>query len=335
MIKVSIIVPVHNAGNHLAKCLNSLIEQTLKDIEIILVLDVPTDGSDIICEEYAKKDNRIKLIRNKTNLHIGFSRNEGIKAAQGEYIGFTDHDDYCDRRMFEELYNAAKKENADVVVSNIYKESPKGRDYYSFPSGLPANVFNEKLLVSLISGNRSKKNTYSFDNGNPIWNKLYKRQFIEKHNILFSDNKKLTIEDVIFNIKVHFFCKKAYFLPETFYHHVNHEKNTFGSYDYLAISKTISHINEIFYFLKENNAWIQYKEMFAVSTVKRLYSSFLNEIKFKNISHSFSVSIFKEIKNNQDIQDILSVFDSNKKLIKKLAITKMIFLLIVKKRQKH
>ena len=91
--KVSIIVPIYNAGKFLEKCLDTLVNQTLKDIEIILVLDCPTDGSDRIAREYAEKDPRIRLIVNEQNLNIGLSRNEGLKIARGEYIGFSDHDD--------------------------------------------------------------------------------------------------------------------------------------------------------------------------------------------------------------------------------------------------
>ena len=75
--KVSIIIPVYNAGEYLARCLESVVSQTLKDIEIVLVLDNPTDGSDLVAEEYSQKDSRIKIIKNEKNLHIGFSRNKG------------------------------------------------------------------------------------------------------------------------------------------------------------------------------------------------------------------------------------------------------------------
>ena len=130
--KVSIIVPIYNAGEFLGRCLDSLIHQTLKDIEIILVLDVPTDGSDKVAEMYADQDNRIKLVYNESNLHIGFSRNAGLKIASGEYVGFADHDDYCETDMFEKLYKKAKKDNADVVVSNFYVESETEKSFFGF-----------------------------------------------------------------------------------------------------------------------------------------------------------------------------------------------------------
>ena len=85
--KVSIIIPVYNAGKYLVRCLDSLVNQTMTDIEIILILDKPTDGSDLVAEEYSHKDKRIKIIANEKNLHIGCSRNVGLKAAQGEYVG--------------------------------------------------------------------------------------------------------------------------------------------------------------------------------------------------------------------------------------------------------
>ena len=86
IIKVSVIVPVYNAGVHLKKCLGSLSSQTLKEMEIILVLDCPTDGSDKVAEEFAQRDSRFRILRNSENLHIGNSRNEGLKVAKGETV---------------------------------------------------------------------------------------------------------------------------------------------------------------------------------------------------------------------------------------------------------
>ena len=116
--KVSIIVPVYNAGSYFSKLLDSLTGQTLKEIEIILVLDCPTDGSDRVAEEYAARDGRIVLVRNRENLHVGFSRNEGLKIARGEYIGFCDHDDWVEPEMFEKMYHQGKETGAEVVVAD-------------------------------------------------------------------------------------------------------------------------------------------------------------------------------------------------------------------------
>ncbi|MGC3976850.1 MAG: glycosyltransferase family A protein [Paludibacteraceae bacterium] len=143
--KVSIIVPVYNAGEHLSRCLDSLLNQTLKEIEIILVVDCPTDGSDLLAEKYAEQDTRIRIIKNEKNIHIGFSRNAGIDNARGEYLGFSDDDDYCETEMFEKLYLCARKNEADIVVSNYCNENSEKRDNYYFPQST-ANDFKRTVF---------------------------------------------------------------------------------------------------------------------------------------------------------------------------------------------
>ena len=110
--KVSVIVPVYNAAAYLPHCLDTLTCQTLKELEIILVLDCPTDGSEKIAEDYAARFPQIRLLYNEKNLHAGESRNRGLDVATGEYIGFVDADDFVEARMFEDMYLTAKERNA-------------------------------------------------------------------------------------------------------------------------------------------------------------------------------------------------------------------------------
>ena len=107
--KVSVIVPVYNAAAYLPHCLYTLTCQTLKELEIILVLDCPTDGSEKIAEDYAARFPQIRLLYNEKNLHAGESRNRGLDVATGEYIGFVDADDFVEARMFEDMYLTAKE----------------------------------------------------------------------------------------------------------------------------------------------------------------------------------------------------------------------------------
>lgn len=120
MSKISVIVPVYNTEKHLPKCLNCLTSQTLKDIEIICINDCSTDGSLKVLQDYANKDNRIKIIDLKENGGAGHSRNVGMDAAIGEYIGFVDSDDFVDLDFYEKLYATAKKSGADVIKGNLY-----------------------------------------------------------------------------------------------------------------------------------------------------------------------------------------------------------------------
>ena len=126
MSKVSVIIPVYNVEPYLEKCLDSLINQTLKDIEIICINDCSTDNSLNILEQFKNKDERIKLINLKENKGAAAARNEGLKIAKGEYLGFVDPDDYVDLNFYEELYKKAKQDDADIV-----KAKRKTYEYFS------------------------------------------------------------------------------------------------------------------------------------------------------------------------------------------------------------
>ena len=112
-MKISVIVPVYNVEKYLTKCVDSIMNQTYKDLEIILVDDGSTDNSGKICDEYVKKDKRFKVIHKK-NGGLSDARNVGIKNSTGEYLSFIDSDDYIDNDMIECLYNACIKNNADI-----------------------------------------------------------------------------------------------------------------------------------------------------------------------------------------------------------------------------
>ena len=126
-IKVSIIIPVYNVERYLPKCLDSVINQTLRDIEIICIDDCSTDGSYEILQEYASKDDRIIVLKQETNQGQGVARNRGIDIAKGEYIGFVDPDDWIELDMYEKMYNQAKNLNSEIVICNInrYNEESK------------------------------------------------------------------------------------------------------------------------------------------------------------------------------------------------------------------
>ena len=119
MAKVSIVIPIYNVEKYLRECLDSVIGQTLQDIEIICVNDGSKDSSLAIMQEYAERDERVKII-DKPNSGYGNSMNRGFDMATGEYIGIVESDDYADANMFETLYRVAKEENADVVKGGFY-----------------------------------------------------------------------------------------------------------------------------------------------------------------------------------------------------------------------
>ena len=181
-IKVSVIIPVYNAEKYLRNCLDSIINQTLSDIEIICINDGSTDSSLEILNDYIQRDSRIILI-NQKNSGQGKARNKGISVARGDYIAFIDNDDWVDNNYFEELYNTAIKNNSDVVLCGA-------KEYID-------EVTNKKDLI-IFNDNDLYKIKYEMVNDSVApWIKIYKRDFIVNNNISFSGGKG---EDIPFAI---------------------------------------------------------------------------------------------------------------------------------------
>ena len=187
--KVSIIIPVYNVEKYIYDCVDRVLTQTLQDIEIILVDDGSCDNSGKICDDYAKKDKRVKVIH-QVNGKQGKARNEGVKIATGEYIGFVDGDDCISSYMYEELYNKAKATDADIVMCDYYRflgpgrvSSKKSRIDKIF---LKKDVFNMNSLPYTLN----RRNFFCIA---VCWNKLFKRDFYLKNlkfpeNIIFEDS---------------------------------------------------------------------------------------------------------------------------------------------------
>jgi glycosyltransferase involved in cell wall biosynthesis len=168
--KISVIVPIYNVERYLEKCLESIINQTFINLEIILINDGSTDFSGSICEKYKNKDNRIILIHKK-NEGLSAARNKGLSIATGDYISFVDSDDFLDLNMYEILYKNIEKENADIVSCNYYK-------YYSDKKYDKNIVFKKKIIYKKkeIFG-KDLFNNYQMDID--VWNKLYKKEIFK------------------------------------------------------------------------------------------------------------------------------------------------------------
>ena len=208
MIKVSILIPIYNVEKYLRQCLDSVINQTLKDIEIICINDGSTDSSPKIINEYAEKDSRIKVI-NKPNSGYGHSMNQGLKLAQGEYIGIVESDDFADPNMFETLYNKAKAADIDIVKSNFWAQIG---DRFLFMENLSQEPYEEVISPKL----RSKT---IFARQIAIWSAIYKRQFLLDNDIYFNETPGASYQDVSFHFKTTICAEKIYFLKDAFLHY--------------------------------------------------------------------------------------------------------------------
>jgi glycosyltransferase involved in cell wall biosynthesis len=207
MPKVSIIVPVYNVEKYLEKCLDSLINQTLKDIEIICINDGSLDNSINILEKYAIKDNRLKIISQK-NAGLSAARNTGINAASGDYIGFCDSDDWVSLDFYEKLYKCAVQNNTDIACGEIIKiRKGKEKKFLTYNNETIAKTYLEKLQSCNVPD-------YSY-----VWNKIYRLSKIKKHNLYFEEG--ITYEDIIFSPQALFYLDKTVTIKNTYYYYLS------------------------------------------------------------------------------------------------------------------
>lgn len=207
-ILVSIIVPVYNVESYLIKCINSILNQTYKNLEIILVNDGSTDSSGEICEQYSKIDNRIKVIH-KENGGLSDARNFGIKTAKGKYILFVDSDDYIEENAVEKLLEVSEKKNLDVVCGNSIKISDYNKR--TMFGGVNENIVKTGLdyLVECINNKRFSA---------PVWLRMYRADLIKNNNLYFK--KGLLHEDENWTPKVLLKANRVAYINFSFYNYI-------------------------------------------------------------------------------------------------------------------
>ena len=210
--KVSVIVPIYNAESTIRRCVDSLINQSLEDIEIILMDDGSTDRSGPICDEYAKMDQRVVVIHKK-NGGEGTARNIGINAAKGEYIGFVDSDDYLDCIMFEEMYGIAKKENVDIVHCGCIYED--GETIEKLNTRFDKDrILSHSEMTIFIQSFKNDLEEFWFAGRN-----IYRTEYLKEYAFLFDETVKYGA-DTNFNLKAFFHAKSFYSMDKYFYHYV-------------------------------------------------------------------------------------------------------------------
>ena len=209
MKKISVVIPIYNSEKHIEKCLESVLNQTLKEIEIIVINDGSKDNSLKKIKKY-EKDDRVKII-SRENEGVSFTRNEGIANGVGEYVYFLDSDDYLEKNdTLEILYNKCEKENLDILVFDYYKVINNKKEYIK-------NIEIEGII---------KKDDYFYNvidyNGCSIWSKIIRRNLYIKNNIKFLESIFLA-EDWNISIKLGFLAEKIGKINEVFYNYVQHE----------------------------------------------------------------------------------------------------------------
>lgn len=223
--KVSIIVPVYNIPTEcLRKCLESAVKQSLKEIEIILVDDGSTDISGIICDEYASKDSRIKVIH-KTNEGLAAARNTGFEMSTGEWVTFLDSDDWIDPHTCEDIYILGEKNCVDLVLFGTVQEfGHYSKPFkYKFENGKIFEKSECQMLQCEIldfSGNIAT-----------AWAKFFKRSFLKKNGLLHNSLLRQGSEGIEFNIRVFEKVERVYFTSKVYYHYVFNPNSISAKHD--------------------------------------------------------------------------------------------------------
>ena len=312
--KVSIIIPIYNVEQYLEKCLNSVIHQTYKNLEIICVNDCSPDNSQKIIERYKKLDSRIIICNRTNNGGLSTARNTGLKIATGEFIYFLDSDDWIDLDYIEKMLHAAIESQAEVVLNtNIQVHNKNLPPEQHFPDRTYNNI------------------THKFIDAKPailniIWNTcahLWKKTFLDRINAHFPDG--YIIEDQYFQAITYAYLDKIYVIRDSTYHYLIRKTSITGTLKTDSFSANLNILNKIYDFYIKNNLfdkidvrmiteWIlpQYDENRAYQIKKvRLYFLKIAPMvnRTRNMYNKFELKLFDDIVNNNPCALTLNYFN--------------------------
>ncbi len=309
-IKVSVIIPVFNTGKYLDKCVNSIINQSVKEIEIICVNDCSTDNSLEILQNFAKKDNRVKIIDLKENKGVSNARNTGIDLAKGEYIYLIDSDDWLDENYLEEMLKKSKETNSNIIINanfvNEYAdENKKAYSKFNFITK-DFEVFSSKTVQKYFPP--------------VIWTRLYKRDYINKYNFRFP-MVKCGAEDIYFAYACDLMQEKSYIFKGPYYHYSQHQTSAMHlkerGFHYIESFKLL------YDFLNKYNINLDDTKLFFVESLIidneqkfNFVKNYLDEIenvfnKNINIYNEQEKFLFKIIKESSDFKYFVSKYNPN------------------------
>lgn len=238
MAKISVLMPVYNVERYLERCLESVLNQTFSDMEILCMDDGSTDRSGEILDQYAKRDSRVRVVH-KANSGYGSTMNQAAALASGEFIGIVESDDYIDPDMYEVMCEAMTSRQLDFVKTDYYQMWE--RDDGTEQNDYRALTRTGGLYGRVIEPNRERE-SYFLEKF--TWNALYRREFLEKHGIRYQETPGASYQDNGFWFQTFYFAERVMFLPQAFYHYkqdnpdssINSDKKVYAmkqEYDYI------------------------------------------------------------------------------------------------------
>ncbi len=243
-MKISIIVPFYNTHKYLKRCLNSIISQTFKDYEVILIDDGSTDYSYKIAERYKLRYNNIKLYKQE-NKGVASARNKGVLMAKGEYVAFVDSDDFIHKDYLKRMINVALQTNADVVCCNFYwlfNNEIAIKNYINCKTGLFSNIAALNLVIS---------DTYM---QSYLWNKLWKRDLFVSLNIEFPN---MFFEDIATSFKLIYYANKVYIMKDSLYYYTQRSNSILHNFSFSTQGDYLKSLAIIKNFLDTHNIYYQ------------------------------------------------------------------------------
>ncbi|WP_232511589.1 glycosyltransferase family 2 protein [Parageobacillus thermoglucosidasius] len=274
LVKVSVIIPAYNVESYIERCLTSIVNQSLEEVEIIIINDGSTDNTLNVINKFCSFDNRIKIINSK-NSGVSAARNYGLSQSTGKYIFQIDADDWIETNALKEMYEAAEESNADIVIANAYVDYDNGK------------------MVPLIDGKLTCDDPLKdFLIGNIIpcvWTKLYRRSLFISNNIGYCEKVRIG-EDLLANFFLILHAKKIMKIEKFFLHYIQRQGSAMNSYRESMYDIYIV-LNKIEEFLKKNNLYEKYKNEFLY--LKYMHTYYYRVVMFSNLS-----SIHKDFYNN-------------------------------------
>lgn len=300
--QVSIIVPAYNVENYIERCLNSLVNQTFKDIEIITINDGSTDKSLELLNKYAKEDIRVSVI-DLGDEGVSYCRNLGVEKANGKYIMFVDSDDWIDSNMIEAMYKKAEENKLDLVMCSYIREFKDHSKEKRF--NLPEEIIykedkvKNELLRKLVGPVKEElSNPEMLDSLGTVWGKLYRTDILKENKIKFVDLKEIgSAEDTLFNIFTFNYLSKVMFLNKPMYHYWrDNPKSVTSQYNPKLKEQRKVFFKYISDFIKENN----FGQVFKEALNNRICTSVLG-LGLIECSKNNKISRINKIKNIKKI----------------------------------
>lgn len=219
MVKLSVIIPVYGVERYLSQCVESVLRQTLREIEIILVDDQSPDRCPALCDAYAAQDSRVRVVH-KENGGLGYARNSGLEIAHGEYVTFLDSDDYVDLNAYDTVCRLADVHRLDTLrfACNRFSDdgvaTPERRDATLTLCDDPARI--KTFILAIFDSNMPQEDNPT---GGSSCMAIYRREMIERHHLRFPSEREYISEDYLFNLAFHQYATRIGSLPNTYYHY--------------------------------------------------------------------------------------------------------------------